>query len=53
LKTEIGTLLAEEKERLASEAEQVQKTLSAESQSLAVEISQQILRRPVGGRSIS
>ena len=53
LKTEIGTLLTEEKDRLASEAQQVQKTLRAESQSLAVEISQHILRRPVSGQSIS
>jgi F-type H+-transporting ATPase subunit b len=53
LKTEIGTLLTEEKDRLASEAGQVQEILKSESQALAVEISQHILRRPVSGQSIS
>jgi F-type H+-transporting ATPase subunit b len=53
LKTEIGTLLSEEKDRLASEAGQVQEILKSESQALAVEISQHILRRPVSGQSIS
>ena len=53
LKAEIGTLLTQEKDRLASEGVQVQKALKAESQSLAVEISQHILRRPISGGSIS
>lgn len=53
LKTEIGTLLSEEKDRLASEAGHVRERLKSESQALAVEISQHILRRPVSGQSIS
>ena len=53
LRTEIGTLLSEEKQRLASDTEKVQQTLKAESRALAVEISQHILRRPVGAQPIS
>ena len=49
LRGEIGALLAEEKEKLAAEAQRAQTTLAADSQSLAREISQHILRRPVGG----
>lgn len=51
LRTEISNLLAGEKERLATEAEQVRATLKAESQHLALEISQHILRRPIGGQA--
>lgn len=51
LRTEVSDLLAKEKERLASEAEQVQATLKADSQNLAREISQHILRRPIGGQA--
>ena len=51
LRTEVSDLLAKEKERLASEAKQVQATLKADSQNLAREISQHILRRPIGGQA--
>ena len=50
---EIGALLAEEKEKLAAEAQRAQTTLAADSQNLAREISQHILRRPVGGQANS
>ena len=53
LKAEIGTLLAEEKEKLAAEAQRAQATLATDSQNLAREISQHILRRPVGGQTNS
>ena len=51
LRDEIGALLLEEKEKLAAEAQGAKATLSADSQNLAREISQHILRRPVGGQS--
>jgi F-type H+-transporting ATPase subunit b len=51
LRGEIADLLTNEKDRLASEAQQVQETLKAESQSLAREISQHILRRPISGQA--
>ncbi len=51
LRTEVSDLLAKEKERLASEAELVQATLKVDSQNLAREISQHILRRPIGGQA--
>lgn len=50
LKTEMGELLASEKERLGSEAQDVKRTLTADSASLAIEISQRILRRPIGSQ---
>ena len=53
LKSEIGDLLAEEKEKLAAEAQRAQATLATDSQNLAREISQHILRRPVGGQTNS
>ena len=49
LRGEIGTLLLEEKQKLAAEAQRAKATLSADSHNLALEISQNILRRPVGG----
>ena len=49
LRAEITSLLMEEKERLAAEAERVQATLGADSQKIAREISQHILRRPISG----
>ena len=48
LRAEIGALLVEEKEKLAAEAQLARTTLSADSHNLAREISQNILRRPVG-----
>lgn len=51
LRSEITDLLTEEKQRLASEAQQVQATLKAESETLAREISEHILRRPIGGQA--
>lgn len=53
LRGEIGALLSEEKEKLAAEAQRAQATLAADSQDLAREISQHILRRPVGGQANS
>ena len=53
LRAEIGELLSEEKERLAGEALRAQAALAADSQNLAREISQHILRRPVGGQANS
>lgn len=50
LRAEIGDLLLEEKEKLNAEAQRAQATLSADSQNLAREISEHILRRPVGGQ---
>jgi F-type H+-transporting ATPase subunit b len=51
LRSESAELLTKEKDRLAAEAQQVQETLKAESQSLAREISQHILRRPISGQT--
>lgn len=53
LRGEIGTLLLEEKQKLAAEAQRAKATLSADSHNLALEISQNILRRPVGGQANS
>lgn len=53
LRAGIGALLMEEKEKLAAEAQRAQATLAADSQNLAREISQHILRRPVGGEANS
>lgn len=53
LRAEISALLLEEKEKLAAEAQGAQATLAADSQNLAREISQHILRRPVGGEANS
>jgi len=53
LRGEIGALLVEEKEKLAAEAQQAKTTLSADSHNLAREISENILRRPVGGQANS
>jgi len=53
LRTEIGTLLSDFYFSVASDTEKVQQTLKAESRALAVEISQHILRRPVGAQPIS
>lgn len=50
LRNEISELLTGEKERLAAEAQKVQATLKVEAQSLAREISQHILRRPISGQ---
>jgi len=53
LRGEIGALLVEEKEKLAAEAQRAKTTLSADSHNLAREISENILRRPVGGQANS
>ena len=53
LRGEIGTLLVEEKEKLAAEAQRAKTTLSADSHNLAREISENILRRPIGGQTNS
>lgn len=53
LRAEMGDLLAGEKEKLAVEAERAKGTLANDSQQLAREISQQILRRPVSGQANS
>ena len=50
VKKQISTQVSSERERLLSEAEQARKNLATEARSLAVDISQQILRRPVSGR---
>ncbi|HKO60685.1 MAG TPA: hypothetical protein VJV03_05955 [Pyrinomonadaceae bacterium] len=49
LRAEIAALLAEEKEQLAVEAARARATLDIDSQKLARDISQQILRRPLSG----
>ena len=49
LRAEIAALLAEEKEQLAVEAAHARATLDIDSQKLARDISQQILRRPLSG----
>lgn len=51
LRAEIADLLTDEKDRLASEAQRVQEALKGESQALAREISQHILRRPITGQA--
>lgn len=53
LRAEIGALLLEEKDSLAAEAERAKATLADDSQNLAREISQHILRRPIGGQANS
>ena len=53
LKAEIGELLKQEKDRLSAEARSVRSTLAADSKNLAREISQHILRRPIGGEAKS
>lgn len=53
LRAEIGDLLLEEKEKLAAEAQRAQSTLASDSENLAREISQHILRRPVSGQGSS
>lgn len=50
VKKQISTQVSSERERLLSEAEQARKNLATAARSLAVDISQQILRRPVSGR---
>ncbi|HEY5883483.1 MAG TPA: hypothetical protein VIT88_02300 [Pyrinomonadaceae bacterium] len=53
LKAEISELLKQEKDQLSAEAQRAQSTLEADSKNLAREISQHILRRPIGDEAKS
>ena len=50
VKKQISAQVSSERDRLRSEAEEARKNLATEARSLALDISQQILRRPVSGR---
>lgn len=47
VRSEVGTRIAGEKQRLAQETESVKQTLGADAQRIAMDISRQILHRPV------
>ncbi len=51
LRDEINRTVEEEKEFIRRQAEDARQTLEADARNIAVEISSQILHRPVGGIS--
>ena len=53
LRAQISQKLLDERQRLSSETEQAKVTLERDARNLAVEISQQILHRPVTGQGIT
>ncbi len=50
LRTQISRQLLDERQRLSSETEQAKVALESDARNLAVQISQQILHRPVTGQ---